>query len=144
VQWAWERFTRSSDADALTPDEQAIASIRAWIAERWDVTIKSVDAGADGFDRKLNNREAVAWYDETAIYLPVQRIREASGESLKAQQVAKALIDRGLLVKRHDNQRATIRWVPRVGKIDAYALKRSEFGRDTSWRSSQFDMEDAR
>lgn len=144
VHWAWERFTRSSDADALTPDEQAIANIRAWIAERWDVTIKSVDTGAEGFDRKLNNREAVAWYDETAIYLPVQRIREASGETLKAQQVAKALIDRGLLVKRHDNQRATIRWVPKVGKIDAYALKRSEFGRDTSWRFDQFDMEDAR
>lgn len=144
VYWAWERFTRSSDADALAPDEHAIANIRAWIAERWDVTIKSVDTGADGFDRKLNNREAVAWYDETAIYLPVQRIREASGETLKAQQVAKALIDRGLLVRRHDNQRATIRWVPKVGKIDAYALKRSEFGRDMSWRSDQFDMEDAR
>src|SRR6185295_4645573 len=79
VRWAWERFQRSSDAEALTPDEQAIASLRAWIAERWDVTIKSVDSGADGFDRKLNNREAVAWYDEAAIYVPAQRLREASG-----------------------------------------------------------------
>jgi phage/plasmid primase-like uncharacterized protein len=67
IKWSWDRFTRSSDADALAPDEQAITNIRAWIAERWDVTIKSVDTGADSYDRKLNNREAVAWYDATAI-----------------------------------------------------------------------------
>src|SRR6185295_16403678 len=133
VRWAWERFQRSSDAEALTPDEQAIASLRAWIAERWDVTIKSVDTGADGFDRKLNNREAVAWYDETAIYVPAQRLREASGESLKAQQVVKALIDKGLLDRRYDGRRATVRWVPKIGRIDAYALKRAEFGRRSTW-----------
>ena len=106
IQWSWDRFTRSSDAEALAPDEQAVANIRAWIAERWDVTIKSVDTGADGFDRKLNNREAVAWYDEIAIYLPVQRLREASGETLKAQQIVKALTDGDLLAKRHDGKRA--------------------------------------
>src|SRR5581483_6692841 len=77
VRWAWDRFQKSSDADALTPDEQAIASLRAWIAERWDVTIKSVDIGVESFDRKLNNREAVAWYDDAAIYVPAQRLREA-------------------------------------------------------------------
>lgn len=144
IQWSWERFTRSSDAEALAPDEQAVANIRAWIAERWDVTIKSVDTGADGFDRKLNNREAVAWYDETAIYLPVQRIREASGETLKAQQIVKALTDRDLLAKRHDGKRASVRWVPQVGRIDAYALKRQELGRQSAWRSSPLGMEDDR
>jgi len=142
VQWGWDRFTRSSDADALVPDEQAIANIRAWIAERWDVTIKSVDVGAAGFDHKLNNREAVAWYDATAIYLPVQRLREASGETLKAQQIVKALIDRDLLAKRHNNKRATVRHVPEVGRIDAYALKRQEFGRRSAWQGSQVDGED--
>lgn len=133
VRWAWERFQKSSDAEALAPDEQAIASLRAWIAERWDVTIKSVDTGADGYDRKLNNREAVAWYDDTAIYVPVQRLREASGETLKAQQVVKALVERNLLDKRQDNRRAVVRWVPKIGRVDAYALKRSEFGRRQTW-----------
>ena len=136
VRWAWERFQKSSDAEALTPDEQAITSLRAWIAERWDVTIKSVDTGADGFDRKLNNREAVAWYDDTAIYMPVQRLREASGETLKAQQVVKALIERELLAKRHNNRRAAVRWIPKVGRVDSYALKRSEFGRRQAWFDS--------
>lgn len=144
IQWSWERFTRSSDAEALAPDEQAVANIRAWIAERWDVTIKSVDTGADGFDRKLNNREAVAWYDQTAIYLPVQRIREASGETLKAQQIVKALTDRDLLAKRHNSKRASVRHVPEVGRIDAYALKRQEFGRRSAWQSSELGSEDDR
>jgi|GEM_PF-2239626 len=144
VQWCWERFSRSSDADALTPDEQAIANIRAWIAERWDVTIKSVDTGSDGFDRKLNNREAVAWYDQAAIYLPVQRIREASGETLKAQQIVKALSDRDLLAKRTDTKRVSVRYVPQIGRIDAYALKRQEFGRQSAWQSMPLGMEDAR
>ncbi len=139
VRWAWERFQKSSDAEALTPDEQAIASLRAWIAERWDVTIKSVDTGADGYDRKLNNREAVAWYDENAIYVPAQRLREASGESLKAQQVVKALIERDLLAKRHNHRRAAVRWIPKVGRVDAYALKRSEFGRRQAWFGDEGD-----
>ncbi|MGJ5029090.1 DUF927 domain-containing protein [Bradyrhizobium sp. HKCCYLS2038] len=142
IHWAWERFTRSSDADALAPDEQAIANIRAWIAERWDVTIKSVDTGTDYYDRKLNNREAVAWYDATAIYLPVQRLREASGETLKAQQIVKALIDRNLLAKRHSAKRATVRHVPQVGRIDAYALKRQEFGRPSGWQGPSLREED--
>jgi hypothetical protein len=129
----------SPDAEALTPDEQAIANIRAWIAERWDVTIKSVDTGVDGFDRKLNNREAVAWYDDTAIYLPVQRIREASGETLKAQQIVKALTDRDLLADRQDKRRATVRWIPKIGRIDAYALKRREFGRSFIWAGAEED-----
>jgi hypothetical protein len=139
VRWAWERFQKSSDAEALTPDEQAIASLRAWIAERWDVTIKSVDTGADGYDRKLNNREAVAWYDDTAIYMPVQRLREASGETLKAQQIVKALIERDLLAKRHNQRRAAVRWIPKIGRVDAYALKRIEFGRRQAWFGSDGD-----
>jgi Domain of unknown function (DUF927)/Toprim domain len=139
VRWAWERFQKSSDAEALTPDEHAIASLRAWIAERWDVTIKSVDTGADGYDRKLNNREAVAWYDDAAIYMPVQRLREASGETLKAQQVVKALVDRRLLADRHSGKRAAVRWVPKIGRVDAYALKRSEFGRQSTWFGHETD-----
>lgn len=134
VRWAWERFEKSSDAEALSPDEQAIASLRAWIAERWDVTIKSVDAAAEGLDRhRLNNREAVAWYDQGAIYVPVQRLREAAGETLKSQQIVKALTDRDLIAARQDQRRATVRWVPKIGRIDAYALKRSEFGRRSAW-----------
>lgn len=129
IHWAWQRFEKSSDAEALAPDEQAIASLRAWIAERWDVTIKSVDIGIESFDRKLNNREAVAWYDDRAIYIPIQRLREATGKTLKTQQIVKALADRNLLSERRDPKRIMVRWVPKIGRVDAYALKRAEFGR---------------
>jgi hypothetical protein len=142
VRWAWERFEKSSDAEALTPDEQAVALLRAWIAERWDVTIKSVDIGAESYDRKLNNREAVAWYDDSTIYVPAQRLREAAGETLKTQQIVKALADRDLISNRQDQRRATVRWVPKIGRIDAYALKRSEFGRRSSWTDYATEADD--
>ena len=32
VQWAWDRFKRSSDAAALDPDAQTIANLQRWIA----------------------------------------------------------------------------------------------------------------
>jgi len=48
VQWAWERFKRSSDAAALDPDAQTIANIHRWIAERWDVTLRSGSRSRSG------------------------------------------------------------------------------------------------
>ena len=34
VEWAWERFTLSSDAVALDPAEQAISQLQLWLLER--------------------------------------------------------------------------------------------------------------
>ena len=68
VDWAWDRFTLSSDAVALDPAEQAITQLQLWLLERWDVTVKNVDTltsastGGDGRPHQ-NNRETVAWYD---------------------------------------------------------------------------------
>ena len=72
----------------------------------------------------------------------MQRLREASGETRKAQQIVKALTDRDLLAKRHNNKRAPVRHVPEIGRIDAYALRRQEFGRRSAWQGSQVDGED--
>lgn len=129
VRWAWSRFQKSSDAEALEPGEQVVSMLRSWIAERWDVTIKAVDAGEYSFDRKANNREAVAWYDRDSIYIPAHRLREAAGETLKAAQISKILTDRDMLSRRHNDKRAIVRFVPGIGRLDAYALKRSELGR---------------
>lgn len=124
VSWAWECFCASPDATALDPDEQTIAAVRAWVAERWDVTIKSVNG-----DRGINNREAVAWYDDTAIYIPKIRLREAAGGTLRESQVASSIERQGLLAKRPEPDRLYVRYVPKVGKVQAYALSRAEFGR---------------
>src|SRR5256885_14727283 len=91
VQWAWDRFRRSSDAAALDPDSQTISNIQRWVAERWDVTVRSVNAP------HANNREAVGWYDETAVYIPTDRIREAAGNALKQTEIGALLHKRGLL-----------------------------------------------
>jgi hypothetical protein len=133
VRWAWEQFIHSSDAEALSPVDQAISNLQTWILERWDVTVKSVETAVDGADsRRLNNRETLAWYDADAVYLPTQRLREAVGSVLKAQQIVKVLVERGLLARRHNDQRAAVQWVPRFGRLQCYALKRSMFGRSSS------------
>ena len=127
VRWAWRRFTQSSDAAALDPETQAISSLRTWIAERWDVTIKYAHA-----DDGISNREAVAWYDGTAVYLPKGRIREAAGSTLKEAQIGALLNGRGLLAAKPEKDRFTVNWVPKVGRVTSYALCREEFGRSQS------------
>jgi hypothetical protein len=124
VAWGWERFCQSSDAVALQPEEEAFAKMRTWFAERWNITIKPID-----IDGGINNREAVAWYDETTLYVPRERMREAAGGVLKESAIVDILEQRGLLTRREDKYRRHVRYVPRVGKVEAYALKRSEFGR---------------
>lgn len=52
VQWAWRGFMASSNAIPLDPNNQIVANIRGWVAERWGVTIKHVDA-----ESGVNNRE---------------------------------------------------------------------------------------
>ena len=129
VGWAWERFVHSSDAAVLAPDEQALNSLRTWIAERWDVTIKAVEtAWEDGDARRINNRESLAWYDDEVVYLPTRRAREASGGALKELHLARLLADRSMLARR-DKDRFTVRYVPKIGHVQCYALRRCDFGR---------------
>jgi hypothetical protein len=129
VQWAWDRFQQSPDATALDPEAQMISTIRGWVAERWGVTIKSVDA-----EGGINNRETIAWYDEEAIYIPKDRIREAAGNVLKEAHIGTVLSRRGLLASCPERDRFCVRWVPKVGKVAAYALCRKQFGRSTHTR----------
>jgi Domain of unknown function (DUF927)/Toprim domain len=131
VLWAWNRFLESSEAVALDPVEQAVSNLPTWIAAWWDVTVKSVDTGwEDG--RRPNNRETLGWYDPEAVYIPTSRLRQAAGDALTEREIAQALDSRGLLARRHDARRIAIRRVPRVGRIDAYALRRDEFGHITA------------
>jgi hypothetical protein len=124
VVWAWERFQQSSDSRALDPEAQVIANLRRWILERWDVLLKSTTAN-DG----VNNRETIAWYDETAIFIPKERIREATGNIVKESHIGAMLDRRGLLAQRTEADRFCVRWVPQVGKVTCYALRRLAFGR---------------
>jgi hypothetical protein len=127
VIWAWDRFQQSSDSIALDPEAQAISNLRRWILERWDVLLKPTTAAGG-----INNRETLAWHDETAIYIPKDRIREATGNVLKESQIGAMLNRLGLLAQRGEPDRYTVRWVPRLGKLICYALRRSEFGPSNS------------
>jgi hypothetical protein len=121
VTWAWDQFRASTDAVALTPEDQVIGNINRWLAERWDVTIRHVGAIS-------GTREAIAWYDNDIVYLPTERLREAAGGALKQVEIARLLNERGLLAKRKDAKRLTVSYIPKHGNVQAYALSRDHFG----------------
>jgi hypothetical protein len=132
AQWGWEQFQHSSDAAVLDPETQMISHLSQWIFERWDVTIKRVNV-----DHGINNREALAWYDDEAVYIPKRRIREATGNLLKENEIGAALHRASLLARRTETDRYYVRWVPKLGKVDAYALSRQQFGRSAQTRSPE-------
>jgi hypothetical protein len=127
-QWAWNRFAASSDAEPLKPEEQIFNNLRTWIIERWDVTIKKTSLAS----REDNNREAVGWYDRSAVYIPKNRLREATGNTFKDADVGSILDRAGMLESRRPD-RFTVNWIPNVGPVTAYALKRTQFGRYTDF-----------
>jgi hypothetical protein len=122
VSWAWERYRKSSDAGALDPEGQAISRLNTWIAERWESSIHAV-----GSEQKP--RDAVGWFDDNAIYLPRERLREATGNTLKENAIADALSRRGALFKVEDAKRKYLRYVRGVGRVECYALSRKMVGR---------------
>ncbi len=63
------------------------------------------------------------------VYLPTNRIAEAADGALKEQRIAAVLDKGGHLSRRGDKTRIAIRWVPKIGRVDCYALWRSKFGR---------------
>jgi hypothetical protein len=80
-------------------------------------------------ERDVNNRETIGWFDDTAVYIPKGTLREAAGNSLRESEVASNLARRGLIAKRTESDRFYVRFVPKVGRVEAYALSRSQFGR---------------
>ncbi len=140
VQWGWQRFGASSDALALDPPAQVVATLRTWIAERWGVTIKPTNPGIDCFgSARVNNRESVGWYDDDAVYVPTRRIREAAGSTLKEQEIARILDKRGLIATR-GRERLAVRYVPKVGHVQCYALRRDAFGRSDREEEPEFTV----
>jgi hypothetical protein len=118
VSWAWRGFT----GGAPSVDEQAINALRAWIAERWDVTIHEIASS------RVALREAVAWYDQNAVYIPSKRIVEACGGNLSKKHIGQMLREHKLLYAQGGDT-VIVRNIPGLAKIDAYALSRASMGR---------------
>jgi len=130
VKWAWDGYQHSSGSRVLDPESQSVDNLRRYIAERWDVSIRSV-TDDNAF------REAVGWYDHTSVYIPRDRIREATGGILKQTQIGAMLDRRRLLASRPEPDRYTVSWVPGVGGVKSYALRRSEVGRSVEVKDPQ-------
>ncbi|WP_342167065.1 DUF927 domain-containing protein [Methylobacterium sp. SD21] len=133
VQWAWARFADSSDAVALDPEQQATMNLRAWIAERWGSSIHPTVPDDNG---RVSMRDALGWYDDEAVYIPAQRIIEAAGKSLKEIEIGRALKAQGFIAKSHGPDCFYVSYVPKVGKLKAYALSRKAFGRSLEAETS--------
>jgi Domain of unknown function (DUF927) len=131
VQWAWNGFTGSSGAGALEPEKQAEANLRRHVAEHRDITIKKTELGV--LDAH-NNRDAIGWYDDKAVYIPVDRIADAAGGVLSERAIGRMLAERQLLA-RHKKNRLTVDYVPKIGFVPSYALKLAEFSPRTAFES---------
>ena len=130
MQWAWARFQASTDAEALDPEQLAITKLQTWISERWGSSIQPIHPPEVPFaGERIPMRDAVGWYDDEAVYLPTERLREAAGGTLKEIEIAKVLLARNLLAKRQGHDRYFVNYVPKIGKVKAYALSRNGFGR---------------
>lgn len=133
VDWAWQQYQSSGDASMLDPAASAITAIRNWIAVRWGSSIQNVGKGnnsdvglGDPEDRVY--RDAVGWYDEDAVYLLPEHLAAAAGGSLKETEIVSVLKDGGHLCKFKSDKHNYVEYVPRRGKVRAYALSRDSFG----------------
>ncbi|ACL58967.1 bifunctional DNA primase/polymerase [Methylobacterium nodulans] len=124
VAWAWNQFMHSSDARALDPEEQVVANLRAWVVQRWNVTLREVGASGGG------PREAEGWFDEDAVYVLREKLRAAAGNVMTEEATAGVLRRNALLFKEEKDGRPYLRYVRGLGKVQAYALKRPDFGRE--------------
>jgi hypothetical protein len=97
--------------------------LRRYIAEHRDVTIKKTRLGP--FESR-NNRDAVGWYDDRAVYIPVDRIADAAGGALSERAIGR-MLERRKLLAGHGEDRLTVRYVPKIGHVECYALKLAEF-----------------
>jgi hypothetical protein len=125
VTWAWAGYSQSAGAAALSPEDQADANLRRWVAERYAVTIKNVNRHTKEWN---NNREAVGWYDNQAVYVPADRIVDACGSGLSQRAIGHMLADRQLLIKGRKDRLPTVNYVPGLGLyVTCFALKSAEF-----------------
>ena len=141
VRWGWRRFCGSTEAEALDPKAQALSNIRLWIAARWNSTCRYIGTTFHHL------RDADAWYDNDAVYIPRAAIAAAAGHVLSEQELLKIFVDGKHLAARHDGKRAAVRYIKGVGAVTAYALNRTEFGPEAAAaaeKEAKAAVEDAR
>ncbi len=120
VRWAWQRFADEADVLTGSAEDRAISALGLWIIQRWNVTVKNRDATSAGV------REAEAWYDDDAVYIPVETLAAAAGGMLPQKALATILNDRDLFAKR-GRDHLSIMFGGRDSRIRVYALRRQAF-----------------
>lgn len=130
VAWAWQASITSSDVSALDPHEAVLSHLRKWVTTRINSTIKRVQRPFEDVSLEKDHRVArlasatltTGWYDDKCIYIPTEHIAKATGDLYSKQQIGHIFSEAGLIAKRKDARKATVDYVPLVGRVKCYAL----------------------
>ena len=97
--------------------------LREFVLSRWGSTFVRIQPGSDP-----RTREIEGWFDDRTVYVRSTLIQTACGRTLKKQHIGRLLAEKGLLAE-NEPGRHTVRYVPGVGNVRCYAIKRSFFGK---------------
>jgi hypothetical protein len=112
VEWAWSSFRSTGEAQTLDPAAHNVEILETWLRSNPGKVRRVGDR--DGY------QEIVAWFDDTTVYLPCDKISAIPGLTLPADALVSALKDRGLLVMEGKNRKHER--VPKIGPVRHYRL----------------------
>ena len=120
---AWSAYLGGSEAEMLDGGAVAIDRLRTALHTGWDTTVLDTAAGAN----YGSYRGPRAWYNEAlgSVYIPVDNLREFTGQGFKAAAVLKDLAAEGWLQKQGPSRSWTV--IPKMGKVRHYRLSYGEF-----------------
>lgn len=123
---AWTAYLGGSEAEMMDGAAVAIDRLRTALHAGWDTAV--LDTSVDG--NSGSYRGPRAWYnaDKGSIYIPVDNLREFTGQGFKAAAVTNDLAAKGWLQKQGNN--AAWEVIPKMGKMRHYRLSYEEFAPD--------------
>jgi hypothetical protein len=122
VRWAWENFRVSPESEVLDDEKVVVERLRDWVATHWGTGLIDVHDETPA-------RPPLGWFDADFVYLTSEGLCEATGKILKEREVARVLNRLGMLAKRKSVDCTHVNYVPVIGVVKAYVLRRSEFRR---------------
>jgi hypothetical protein len=118
TDWCGDYRKPSQTFSGSAQAREIAATLRTWILDRWGRTILPAAPGeiTDGTD---------GWFDEHVVYLRRDRLCDALGGRMIEREGGLLLARGRFLGKAEADGRNYVRYVPDVGRISAYALRRS-------------------
>lgn len=88
ISWAWQAAT--AGIESLTPTDRALGRIQEFVSRRWGTSIVPLVG-----DDVRRSGPVDGWYDNDRVFIPTSVAQEASGNTLPARALARALQEAG-------------------------------------------------